>query len=192
MSNALLPALRTDRLVVRLPAVAEAAEVARYHRDNRHRLDASVMTQPASYFRPEAWEARLRGFHEEWAAGRGARFVLATHAAPDVVIGTVGLLGIVRGPFHHCHLGYGLAGEAEGRGYMAEALAEVVRFAFAELHLHRVMANHDVRNERSARLLARLGFHVDGLAPAYVLEDGEWRDSVLTSLVNPAWTPPPS
>lgn len=190
IQTASLPALQTPRLSLRLPERGEGAELARYHRENRHRLDASVMDQPPSYFTADVWEDRISAFHDEWEAGKGARFVLTTPAAPGVVIGTIALLGIVRSTFHHCHLGYGLAEDAEGQGYMQEGLGAVIRFAFDELRLHRLMANFNVGNVRSGRLLERLGFQVEGLAKSYALDGGVWCDSYLTSLVNPGWRPP--
>lgn len=35
-----------------------------------------------------------------------------------------------------------------------------------------------------------LGFKVEGYAYDYLLINGRWEDHVLTSLTNPAWTPP--
>ncbi|MEM9194984.1 MAG: GNAT family N-acetyltransferase, partial [Myxococcota bacterium] len=77
-----------------------------------------------------------------------------------------------------------------GQGLMYEALARAIGFAFEELRLHRVMANHRPENRRSARLLERLGFHNEGFARDYLLIDGKWRDHILTALTNPAWTAP--
>ena len=42
-------------------------------------------------------------------------------------------------------------------------------------------------NERSARLLRRLGFAVEGYARDYLLLDGQWRDHVMTALINRDW-----
>ena len=44
------------------------------------------------------------------------------------------------------------------------------------------MANHLPRNERSARLLARLGFEREGYARRYLQIAGVWEDHVLTAL----------
>jgi ribosomal-protein-alanine N-acetyltransferase len=67
---------------------------------------------------------------------------------------------------------------------MAEALQSVLGFAFGSLELHRVMANHVPGNDRSARLLERLGFEREGYAKAYLHLDGRWQDHVLTALTN--------
>jgi len=47
-----------------------------------------------------------------------------------------------------------------------------------------VMANYRPENERSHRLLQRLGFEQEGRARSYLNIDGRWRDHILTSLIN--------
>ena len=69
---------------------------------------------------------------------------------------------------------------------MSETLIAAIGFVFEELDLHRIMANHLPDNERSARLLARLGFEREGFAKSCLKIDGRWRDHVLTSLLNPS------
>lgn len=46
------------------------------------------------------------------------------------------------------------------------------------------MANYLPQNQRSAALLKRLGFSVEGYARDYLKINGEWQDHILTSLVN--------
>jgi len=72
---------------------------------------------------------------------------------------------------------------------MSEALRAGDGFAFEELRLHRIMANYRPENERSARLLERLGFVREGIARDYLFVDGAWRDHVLTSLTHPGFDP---
>jgi ribosomal-protein-alanine N-acetyltransferase len=69
---------------------------------------------------------------------------------------------------------------------MFEALQAGIAYAFDELGFHRVMANYMPVNERSGRLLRRLGFVVEGYARDFLLIDGQWRDHVLTALTAPA------
>jgi [ribosomal protein S5]-alanine N-acetyltransferase len=75
---------------------------------------------------------------------------------------------------------------ATGKGLMNEALTEMIRFAFEELQLHRIMANYVPTNERSGQVLRRLGFAVEGYARDYLFIGGKFRDHELTSLTNTA------
>jgi ribosomal-protein-alanine N-acetyltransferase len=61
---------------------------------------------------------------------------------------------------------------------------------FGELGFHRIMANYLPHNERSGRLLRRLGFVVEGYARDYLYIHGAWRDHILTALTNPDPRPP--
>ena len=65
---------------------------------------------------------------------------------------------------------------------MSEALRAAIDYVFSELRLHRIMANYMPANERSGRLLRRMGFTVEGYARDYMSIAGEWRDHILTSL----------
>ena len=73
---------------------------------------------------------------------------------------------------------------------MTEAVAAAIRYAFEDLRLHRVKAAYLPTNERSGRLLRRLGFVVEGYARDYLLIQGRWQDQVLVALINPDWRAP--
>ena len=47
------------------------------------------------------------------------------------------------------------------------------------------MANYLPINERSGRLLKRLGFKVEGYARDYIFINGAWQDHILTAMLNP-------
>ena len=92
---------------------------------------------------------------------------------------------IARGPFQSCILGYAIDGAFERRGLMQEALAATIAHAFDVMQLHRIQASYIPANVRSGRLLQRLGFRREGVAPKYLFINGEWRDHVITALLNP-------
>jgi len=69
---------------------------------------------------------------------------------------------------------------------MFEILEGAIHYMFTDQAIHRVMANYIPGNERSEKLLSRLGFEREGLAKSYLQIDGRWRDHVLTSKVNPS------
>jgi ribosomal-protein-alanine N-acetyltransferase len=113
--------------------------------------------------------------------------VLLDKFNPDgPILGQVSLRNVIRGAFQACHLGYSLDQQAVGKGLMFEALTTVITYAFDEMSLHRIMANYIPTNDRSGRLLRRLGFVVEGYARDYLFLAGKWQDHVLTSLVKPA------
>jgi RimJ/RimL family protein N-acetyltransferase len=58
-------------------------------------------------------------------------------------------------------IGYLLAPDRQGQGYMHEALQQVLAYLFRTLHLHRVEAEIDPRNA-PRHVLERLGFHREG------------------------------
>ena len=68
---------------------------------------------------------------------------------------------------------------------MHEALQATIGHAFDAMRLHRIQASYLPANIRSARLLRKLGFRREGLAPQYLYIDGAWRDHVITALLNP-------
>jgi ribosomal-protein-alanine N-acetyltransferase len=190
--SAAAPELRTRRLVVRLARPGMEAPLSRFLRENfpGHLERWSPPVGPA-FFTEAFWAERLGLALEEYQSGRSARFVLqeAAGAIPldAPIIGTCNYTNIVRGPFQACYLGYQVGRAHEGRGLMAESLRAANAFAFDTLRLHRIMANYRPENERSARLLERLGFVREGLARDYLFIDGAWRDHVLTALTHPAY-----
>ena len=143
----------------------------------------SILTYDAGMQRAKLSDSakrRAEGTHFEFA-------IVPGHDPEGALAGHITLSNVVRGVFQACYLGYQLSAQAQGNGYMSEAARAVIAFAFERLRLHRIMANYMPANERSARLVQRLGFTVEGSARAYLFLDGAWQDHVLTSLINPGF-----
>ncbi|MBV8460222.1 MAG: GNAT family N-acetyltransferase [Candidatus Eremiobacteraeota bacterium] len=177
--------LASTRVIVRLPEQRDAQAIARYFGENAQHL-AVFSPAPPEYADPALWRVRIETMRRQYADGDSClTFLFDLDDAQ--VIGTANLSEFVRGPFQAAYLGYSVAKAREGQGLMHEALRLLIDFAFGELRLHRIMANHMPRNERSAALLRRLGFVREGLAREYLRINGVWEDHVLTSLTNSAW-----
>lgn len=131
------------------------------------------------------WQRQLAAAGDEFKRGHSARWIALPLDDRQPLIARINYTQIVRGVFQSCMLGYAIDAGYEGQGLMAEALSATIAYMFGELKLHRIQANHRPENERSARLLARLGFVREGLAPGYLYIDGAWRDHVLNALINP-------
>ena len=183
------PLVHTERLVLRLADAEAWPEVVRYYRENHGHLAPWSPSVGPEFFTEPYWREQAMLRRAEYESGLGARFLIFTKSAPERVIGNVALTGIHRFPAHTCLLGYGLAEEAVGHGFMSEAVAGAIGYAFNELNLHRVMANYMPHNRRSAAVLRRLGFTIEGYARDYLLIAGRWEDHILTALTNPDWRP---
>ena len=107
------------------------------------------------------------------------------------MIGSLHFSHVARGAFQSAMLGYALDEAHVGQGLMNEAIVAGLEEMFSpRVNLHRVQAAYRPENVRSARVLERLGFRQEGLAPAYLYIDGAWRDHIITSLHNPAFIAP--
>jgi [ribosomal protein S5]-alanine N-acetyltransferase len=188
-NEALTPPLRLNarRTIVRMAAPADVPSILRYYLDNREHLRPFDPERPSYFYEERFWRVQVRQNHEDLAADRALRLFIFPGDAPDVVIGNIGFSNIVRGVGHCCTLGYSIAAEREGQGLMAESLRVAIDYAFDGLHLHRVEANYLPHNQRSARLLRRLGFTVEGYSRDYLQINGRWEDHLRAALLNPRW-----
>lgn len=85
-------------------------------------------------------------------------------------IGDIGLKPI-KVPDGQFMLSYNLFPDFEGKGYMSEALRTLIDYAFDTLALTKALAYVDSRNDRSIRLLQRLGFDVLNRWENFGIED---------------------
>ncbi len=179
-----LPRLQTGRGVVRLPEPADAPKLLQYRLENREHLASWEPLRSAGYFTLEQCQRAVTDAREVAKLDRGYPLLMFDPGEQEIRA-SMTLSNVMRGPFQACLLGYGVAARWQGLGLMHEALQAALAWAFGELGLHRVMANYLPRNERSARLLTRLGFEREGYARAYLKIAGEWEDHVFTAKIVP-------
>jgi ribosomal-protein-alanine N-acetyltransferase len=179
------PRIRTARLVLTLPTREDAPELLAYGLRNLEHLVPWSPPPPAEGLSLEIYQRLVTRSRREFEEGQSVRlWARLGDATEGPFVGAVSLLDINLGAFRACILGYHIDRAFEGKGYMSEAVAAVVRYAFEELKLHRIMANYVPHNVRSARLLERLGFVKEGYAKEYLFIHDRWQDHVLTSLTN--------
>ena len=97
----------------------------------------------------------------------------------------VGYFGFFRIIPEHCRaeIGYALKPEYWGKGYMYETINCVVKFGFENMKLHSVEANVNPLNERSKKVLERIGFKKEAYFRENYLFNGEFLDSIIYSLL---------
>ena len=99
----------------------------------------------------DAFAVRCSARHRERQLGTGYGFGVFVDGH---FCGEINLSSIQRGPFQNAYVGYWVDEERAGQGLMPEALVVLARFAFEELHLHRLFS---ITAENAHHLL--IGFH---------------------------------
>jgi aminoglycoside 6'-N-acetyltransferase len=77
-----------------------------------------------------------------------------------------------------------------GQGFATEAVRAVLGLAFDYYGMHRVVAQLDARNVRSARLCERLGMVQEGHLRRDWWSKGEWTDTLVYGMLAEEWTTP--
>lgn len=176
----------SDRLLLREFGPAHAAAVRDYGLRSREFHAQWDPVRPADFWELPVVEARLAGQIADGRDDRALCLFLTLKDDPERVLGVANLRDIVRGALMGCHLGYGLAPEALGRGYMTEAVRRTMEIAFDELGLHRVEANVIPRNVRSLAVVERAGFVREGFSARYLRIGGRWEDHIRFARINDA------
>lgn len=84
-------------------------------------------------------------------------------------------------------IGFTLAPEHQGKGYVNEAVSALLDYIFHTLGKHKVIAFSDVRNEKSIRVLERLGMRREGHFLQNYMAKGQWVDEYQYSLLQSEW-----
>jgi RimJ/RimL family protein N-acetyltransferase len=102
-------------------------------------------------------------------------------------IGFVDLNGF-QGMHGDAFVGIGL-GEPDfwGQGYGTDAMRVVVRYAFLQLHLHRVSLNVFEYNLRAVRSYEKAGFKIEGRLKSAMQRDGKRWDWLYMGILRSEW-----
>jgi ribosomal-protein-alanine N-acetyltransferase len=182
-----LPILETDRLILRLATKADVPAILTFYLENRDFLTAFEPSRSDDFYTMGFWKEQVEKALIEFNYDQAIKFCLFKKTEPSLLIGKINCHQILRGVCHSCVLGYSLSEKEQGNGYMTEALQTGIQFLFNQMNFHRISANYMPRNQRSANVLKRLGFTVEGYARDYLLINGQWEDHILTSLINQHW-----
>ncbi|MBL1176018.1 MAG: GNAT family N-acetyltransferase [Pantanalinema sp. GBBB05] len=182
-----LPHLTTDRLVLKLATQREATAILNFYMENSEFLEPFEPARAEEFYTLEFWREQGEKSVIEFNYQQSVKLCLSTQTHPDRVIGKINFTQMQFGVAYTSLLGYSLAASEQGKGYMTEALRTAIGYMFDQFNLHRIMANYMPRNERSGKVLRRLGFVVEGYARDYLLINHKWEDHILTSLINPHW-----
>jgi len=97
----------------------------------------------------------------------------------------IGYFGFWRMIPEHCRaeIGYALKPEYWGRGYMYETINRMVRFGFKNMNLHSIEANVNPDNDKSKKVLEKIGFKKEAYFRENYLFNNRFLDSIIYSLL---------
>ncbi|TWD84146.1 [SSU ribosomal protein S5P]-alanine acetyltransferase [Kribbella amoyensis] len=162
-----------DDVELRLIRPEDAASFCAAQARSREQLGPWEPRRADEWYDPAFQADRIKGLLER---DNVIPWVLA---AGDRVIGTATLSNIVAGAWRSGDIGYWVDVTEVGKGLASAAVAAVCDLADTELLLHRIAASTGTDNERSQRVLTKVGFEQYGFARDYLHIDGAWRDSKL-------------
>ena len=173
-----LPVLETADLVLRQVRTEDAKDIFRYASDPE--VARYVMWEPhrsisdtRAYIRYVRSLYR-RGLPSSWAV---------VHKLSGSVIGSIGFVGY--SPVHHAaEIGYSFSRQYWNCGFATQALNAVIDSAFNRIvRLHRLEAQHDVRNPASGRVMEKCGMHREGILRGRLWNKSEYVDVALYSIL---------
>jgi ribosomal-protein-alanine N-acetyltransferase len=182
-TNALVyfPMLQTDRLILRQLTMEDIDFVFEHFHDPN--VTQYLMDEPpvADYAQAQAiiefYQAPEGKMHNRWGIVR---------RADNRLIGTCGYHKWMPAYFH-AEIGYDLSPDCWGQGYMSEAMRAAIQNGFERMGLKRIGAVVYIHNDRSIKLLQKLGFKQEGLLRDYHCLNGIFYDHYLFSLLRREW-----
>lgn len=170
--------LETERLTLRPPMHGDWRAWSSLRADSAHFLQQWEPTWAEDHLSRRSFTNRVYWAQRSIAAGTAVPLFLIRRE-DDMLVGAITLDNIRRGPAQAGTTGYWIGAPFARQGYMREALAAVVHYAFATLDLSRIEAGCLPENTPSRRLLEQCGYKYEGVAQSYLQIAGRWRNHVL-------------
>jgi RimJ/RimL family protein N-acetyltransferase len=172
--------LLTDRLILRGLSPDDARAVSELLSDGQ--VTASMLWDLPVPYPVEAAYEWIEATSRQMTLGQVATWAITLSEMPAGMIGAVSLHP--NWPLQRAGLGYWLGAPYWRQGIMTEATRRVIRFAFDDLHLHRVHADCLASNRPSWRVLEKAGMTREGQLKEHRVKRGQLEDELIYGIVN--------
>ncbi|WP_142828471.1 GNAT family N-acetyltransferase [Planococcus soli] len=176
--------MKSERIHIRFFLPEDATEKLRLEIENRTLFEAYSMTRYPDFYTLAIQKELIEIYAEQKESDQAYSFGIFENET-GMLVGTISLVQVMRGPLQSAVVGYALDKKYNNRGYTTEALKLVVAYAFQKLALHRIEAGVMPGNDASIRVLEKAGFHKEGIAIQNVQINGEWQDHQMLAIINP-------
>ena len=168
----------TDRLTLRPPQHGDYRAWSALRRDSAAFLQPWEPTWASDHLSRKSFTNRVYWAQRSISGGTAVPLFLIRQS-DDTLLGAITLDNIRRGPAQAGTTGYWIGEPFARAGYMREAIAAVITYAFHTLDLSRIEAGCLPENTPSRRLLENCGYKYEGVAQSYLQIAGRWRNHVL-------------
>lgn len=170
--------LETERMILRAPIHSDFKAWSRLRRESEGFLAPWEPSWSDDHLTRKGFANRVYWSQRSISAGT-AMLVFLQRREDGALMGAITLDNIRRGPAQAATLGYWVGVPFARMGYMSEAIAALVHYAFTALDLSRIEAACLPENAASRGALEKAGFKYEGVAQSYLQIDGRWRNHVL-------------
>ena len=170
--------IETERMTLRPPQHGDLAAWAALRDQSREFLEPWEPTWSHDHLSRKNFTNRVYWANRSITQGTALPLFLVRRG-DGAVLGALTVDHIRRGPAQAGSTGYWVGAPYARQGYMREALAAVVHYAFTELDLSRLEAGCLPENAASRGLLEKVGYKYEGVAQSYLQINGRWRNHVL-------------
>ena len=170
--------LETERLILRTGTAEDAPHLHQYYTENLEFFSEYSPDYP--------FPIKFLPFHVRWLEleeqqlkdKARIRFYLYMKGATneDQIVGDFCFGQVSWGGFLSCSLGYKMHQDFTGQGLCTEAIEAGIKYLFEQWKLHRIEASIMPANLGSVRIVEKLGFQYQGLAPKFLKIGGNWED----------------
>ena len=170
--------LETERMTLRPPIHGDFRQWASLRDESESFLSQWEPTWARDHLSRKAFTNRVYWAQRSIANGTAVPLFLIRRD-DNALLGAITLDNIRRGPAQAGTTGYWIGQPFARSGFMKEAIAAVVHYAFTTLDLSRIEAGCLPENTPSRRLLEQCGYKYEGVAQSYLQINGRWRNHVL-------------
>lgn len=170
------PTLETERLVLTEITQSNLEDYFNIFRDEK--VTKYYNINPLT--KPEEAQKYIDWFRSRYKDNLGIRWGIRLKGKTNI-IGTAGFNNFQRN--HRASLGYDLHVDYWNRGYITEALHQVLGFGFNQLELNRIEAEVMPGNIASEKVLCKLKFKNEGTLRDWMLWDNKHYDMIMFSLL---------
>lgn len=163
--------LQTERLILDRPTESDLDDFV-IHMNSCEDFSKNLFNIPFPYTREDA-ENWLQKCDAGIESGEAYRFSIREKEAGKL-IGIIGLHLIKE--HQKAELGYWLAKDFWGKGYLPEALKSVLQVGFNDLKLNKIYATHFLHNPASGKVMQKVGMKFEGVLKQEYLHQGKFLD----------------